>query len=289
MRHRKPPSLTTDRASPPVDASLQVESIRQSLAQHDRICLFLDFDGTLLDLAETPDAIAVDRALPDLLARTSAALGGALALVSGRPIDDLDLLLAPLKLPAAGIHGFERRDARGVLHRAPARHGTLDTVRHRFVEFIARDPRLILEDKGEALALHYRRAPDAAAAVRAFADRIVEALPPGFTLQPGDMVVEVKSQLFSKGLAVRQFLGEPPFADRQPVVIGDDFTDVDAFRVVEYLGGLSIAVGDRIQGRERLPNPGMVRELLEQLVAARARATPATATAAAAAAGLGDD
>lgn len=260
--------MTTDRASPPVEA------IRQTLAQHDRICLFLDFDGTLLDLAETPTAIAVDGALPGLLARTSSALGGALALVSGRRIDDLDRLLAPLKLPVAGIHGFERRDACGVLHLAPARSGTLEAVRHRFIEFIADDPRLMLEDKGEALALHYRRAPDAAAAVRAFADRMVDALPAGFTLQPGDMVVEVKSQLFSKGHAVREFLREPPFAGRQPVVIGDDFTDVDAFRVVEYLGGLSIAVGDRIRGRERLPGPAAVRELLEHLVAARDPATP---------------
>jgi trehalose 6-phosphate phosphatase len=252
--------LTTDRASPPVEA------LRQTLAQHDRICLFLDFDGTLLDLAETPTAIAVDGALSELLARTSTALGGALALVSGRAIDDLDRLLAPLKLPVAGIHGFERRDACGAVHRAPARRGTLEAVRHRFIEFIAHDPRLLLEDKGEALALHYRRAPEAAAAVRAFADRMVDALPPGFTLQPGDMVVEVKSQLFSKGLAVREFLREPPFAGRLPVVIGDDFTDVDAFRVVEYLGGLSIAVGDRIRGRERLPDPTTVRELLEHLV-----------------------
>jgi trehalose 6-phosphate phosphatase len=254
--------LTTDRASP------RVEAIRQALAQHDTICLFLDFDGTLLDLAETPHAIAVDGALPGLLARTAAALDGALALVSGRPIDELDQLLAPLKLPAAGIHGFERRDAWGAVHRAPARRDSLETVRHQFIEFIADHPRLLLEDKGEALALHYRRAPETAGAVRAFADRMVAALPPGFTLQPGDMVVEVKSQLFSKGMAVREFMREPPFAARRPVVIGDDFTDVDAFRVVEYLGGLSIAVGDRIRGRERLPSPATVRELLGQLATA---------------------
>jgi trehalose 6-phosphate phosphatase len=246
-------------------ANAAIDSIRQTL-EHQRICLFLDFDGTLLDLAETPNAIAVDGELPALLARASAALDGALALVSGRPIDDLDLLLAPLKLPAAGIHGFERRDACGVLHRAPSRRPMLEPVRHRFVEFIAGDPRFLLEDKGEALALHYRRAPERAAEVRAFADQIVDALPPGFALQPGDMVMEVKSQLFSKGLAVQAFLREPPFLDRMPVVLGDDFTDVDAFRVVEYHGGLSIAVGDRIQGRERLPNPAMVRALLQRLV-----------------------
>jgi trehalose 6-phosphate phosphatase len=246
-----------------------VETIAQAL-DPNRTCLFLDFDGTLLDFAETPNAIAVDGELPALLARTAAALDGALALVSGRPIDDLDLLLAPLRLPTAGIHGFERRDSCGVLHRAPARRSSLDRVRHRFVEFVARDPRFVLEDKGESIALHYRRAPERAASVRAFADRIVDALPPGFALQPGDMVVEVKSELFSKGQAVQAFLREAPFAGRRPVVIGDDFTDVDAFRVVEFLGGLSIAVGDRIQGREQLSSPAMVRRLLERLIDGRA-------------------
>lgn len=259
---------------PTASASRAIESIRQTL-EPGRTCLFLDFDGTLLDLAETPDAIAIDAGLPDLLARTSAALDGALALVSGRPIDELDLRLAPLRLPAAGIHGFERRDSCGVLHRAPPRRGALDAVRHRFVQFIAGEPRFVLEDKGEAIALHYRRAPERAAAVRDFVEQVVDALPPGFALQPGDMVVEVKSQLFSKGLAVQAFMREAPFAGRRPVVIGDDFTDVDAFRVAEFLGGLSIAVGDRIRGRERLSDPAMVRTLLEQLASAPAAACAA--------------
>ncbi len=265
--------MTTDRAI------ALVESIRQALAPGDRICLFLYFDGTLLDLAETPNAIAVDGALPGLLTRVAATLDGALALVSGRPIDELDLLLEPLRLPAAGIHGFERRDSRGAMHRAPPRRSALDTVRHRFLEFVATDQRLLLEDKGESLALHYRRAPEVSTAVSDFANRIVEDLPPGFALQPGDMVIEVKSQLFSKGLAVQEFMREAPFEGRRPVMIGDDFTDVDAFRVVEFLGGLSIAVGDRIQGRERLANPATVRRLLEELAAdAPAAHSPARAS-----------
>jgi trehalose 6-phosphate phosphatase len=252
--------LTTDHAG------AALEPIRGMLARGDRICLFLDFDGTLLEIAETPDAIHVDPALPALLARTRDALDGALALVSGRTLAELDALLAPLKLPAAGVHGYERRDSRGALHHRPPRREALEPVRHRFVEFVGRDPGLLLEDKGEALALHYRRAPQLGGAVLEFASQVVEALPAGFALQPGDMVVEVKSRLFSKGSAVQDFLREPPFARRQPVAIGDDFTDVDAFRVVEYLGGLSIAVGHRIGGRERLPGPAQVRRFLAGLV-----------------------
>ncbi|MCC6171077.1 MAG: trehalose-phosphatase [Gammaproteobacteria bacterium] len=251
-----------------------LESIRSMLDHGERICLFLDFDGTLLELAETPDAIRVDPALPALLARAHAALGGALAVVSGRRIDALDALLAPLRLPAAGVHGHERRDANGTIHRMPARRETLEPLRRRCAEFVARDPRLLLEDKGEALALHYRRAPELGAEVLAFAARTVDELPEGFALQPGDRVVEVKSSLFSKGSAVQDFLREPPFAQRQPVAIGDDFTDVDAFRVVEYLGGLSIAVGHRIEGRARLPGPLQVRRFLEELSELALRTAP---------------
>jgi len=232
-----------------------------------RICLFLDVDGTLLELAATPDAVRVDPRLPPLLGRVHRTLDGALALVSGRSIDELDALLAPLRLPAAGVHGFERRDGcGGAPRRLPSRREALEPVRRRFAEFAARDPRLLLEDKGEALALHYRRAPELSTAVLALAQDVLAQLPAGFGLQPGTMVVEVKSQLFSKGSALQEFLREPPFAGRQPVAIGDDFTDVDAFRVVEHLGGLSIAVGERITGRRRLPGPAQVRGFLEELV-----------------------
>ena len=251
-----------------------LEPIHQMLERGERICLFLDFDGTLLELAEAPDAIRVDPTLPALLARAHAALDGALALVSGRRIDALDTLLAPLKLPAAGVHGYERRDSRGRLHRMPAREALLEPLRRRCAEFVAREPRLLLEDKREALALHYRRAPELGAEVLAFATRLLEELPEGFALQPGDCVVEVKSRLFSKGSAVQEFLREPPFAHRQPIAVGDDFTDIDAFRVVEYLGGLSIAVGHRIEGRARLPDPAQVRHFLAGLADSAMRYHP---------------
>ena len=133
--------------------------------------------------------------------------------------------------------------------------------------------------KGESLALHYRRAPELGTSVLAFAARMLEQLRPGFSLQPGDQVVELKSRLFSKGSAVQDFLREPPFAARAPLAIGDDFTDVDAFRVVEYLGGLSIAVGSRIRGRERLQNPAQVHDFLADLVDELGRHAGATATA----------
>ncbi|MCU0977346.1 MAG: trehalose-phosphatase [Steroidobacteraceae bacterium] len=203
--------------------------------------LFLDVDGTLLDIAEAPDRVSVPARVVDLLARL-AARGGALALVSGRSIRDLDGLLAPLRLPCAGLHGAERRDAGGRMHRLRV-NGALDGARAALSDFCRDHPGTLLEDKGAALALHYRLAPQAEAAARRTVAALVSRLAPDFQLQQGKCVLELKPAGASKARAIGDFMAEPPFAGRIPVFVGDDATDEDGFRAVNAHGGLSVRVG----------------------------------------------
>ncbi len=205
--------------------------------------LFLDVDGVLLGFSAQPDRVVVPDALLARLRELQLALGGALALVSGRNIATLDALFAPLRLPSAGLHGLERRngdDVRSVV----ADTSALDGVRAAAREIVARHPGALCEDKGMAVALHWRAAPAAADELRALAERAADALP-GHHLQPGDSVVELKPVGADKGSAIEAFLQEPPFAGRTPVFLGDDLTDEHGFATVNRYGGTSILVGNR--------------------------------------------
>lgn len=236
---------------------------------------FLDVDGTLLDIAEAPDRVHVPPRVVDVLARLAGAFGGAVALVSGRPIADLDRLLAPLRLPCAGLHGAERRDAAGALrlHRVD---GALDAARAALASFCDAHPGTLLEDKGAALALHYRLAPAVEAEARRAVERVLGALGPAFALQQGKCVLEIKPAGASKARAIADFIAEAPFAGRVPVFAGDDVTDEDGFRVVNRLGGLSVRVGavGRTAATAAL---GSVGEVLEWLSAWPAAAREETA------------
>ena len=203
---------------------------------------FLDVDGTLLDIAEAPDRVHVPPRVVDVLARLAGSFGGAVALVSGRPIADLDRLLSPLRLPCAGLHGAERRDARGELRRH-GMDGALDAARTALSSFCAAHPGTLLEDKGAALALHYRLAPAAESQARRAVGRALAGLGPAFALQEGKCVLEIKPAGSSKAHAIEEFMAEAPFAGRVPVFAGDDVTDEDGFRAVNRLGGLSVRVG----------------------------------------------
>jgi trehalose 6-phosphate phosphatase len=205
---------------------------------------FLDVDGTLLDIAEAPDRVVVSDHVLTLLADLSVASGHALALVSGRSITDLDRLFSPIVLPVAGLHGAERRDAAGQLHRSTV-NGRLETARAALAAFSGAHPGTLLEDKGVALALHFRGAPQAEHGARAARAGLLPALAPDFVLQEGKCVLEIKPAGASKSRAIAEFMAEAPFAGRQPVFIGDDITDEDGFRAVNSLGGLSILVGER--------------------------------------------
>ncbi len=222
--------------------------------------VFLDFDGTLVDFAEIPDAVHVPRELTILLENLSAASAGALAVVSGRQIDALDALLAPLVLPLAGLHGQERRTASGQ-RRAGAQVDTqaLATVLSALHDFARRSPQLLVEDKRAAVALHYRMVPALEAEVVAFAATLEMQLPATLLLEHGHRVIEIRAAGVDKGSAITAFMAESPFHGRRPVFVGDDRTDEHGFAAVNAMGGLTVKVGaGNTQAATRLPDPAAV-------------------------------
>jgi trehalose 6-phosphate phosphatase len=178
----------------------------------------------------------------DVLANLRERLGGALALVSGRAIADVDRLFAPLRLPVAGAHGAERRAASGRVQRCDERPA-LAPAKRLLAAWAAAHAGVILEDKGAALALHYRLAPELESAARRTAAAALAAAGPRFQLQHGKKVLEIRAASVGKGRAIAAFMSEPPFAGRLPVFLGDDLTDEDGFEAVNRLGGHSIGVG----------------------------------------------
>jgi len=228
---------------------------------------FLDIDGTLLEFAARPQEVRVGTELLDLLERLRAATGGALALVSGRPVRDIDRLFAPLELPAAGLHGTERRSANGSMRRHAPPLDNLGRGAAAIVRLTAEHSGLVFENKGMALALHYRLAP----ALRTLAEREMRAIAAGlgdaFELQTGKFVVEIKPSGKDKGSAIGEFAAEPPFAGRRPVFIGDDLTDEPGFAVVNRIGGHTVKVGPGItRARWHLFDAAAVRRWLASYV-----------------------
>ncbi|MBB5392757.1 MULTISPECIES: trehalose-phosphatase [unclassified Herbaspirillum] len=225
--------------------------------------LFLDFDGTLVDLAPHPEEIVVPPELITLLQRIQQESNGALAIVSGRPLDQLDFFLAPLRLPLAGVHGAERRTADGRIIAQPV--ADVHHLRERLLPLVNSHQGLQLEIKRGALALHYRHA---AHLQQRCIETMIDALKhePGFTMLNGKMVVEAKPHV-NKGDAVAAFLHEPPFRGRRPVFIGDDITDEAGFAIVqsETMNGLGIKVGPGpSQALARVDDPAAVLGLLRQ-------------------------
>ncbi len=224
---------------------------------------FLDVDGTLIEIADTPGAARIDTALLDLIARLHRESGGAVALVSGRSLSDLENHLGTLHLPLAGQHGLERRDAAGRLwiHAAPA--AAKCAIKEALAPILVRHPGLLLEDKGLTLALHYRRVPHLAAYAHRLMLRLVGTADAGLEIQLGKRVVEVKPSGIDKGTAVAEYLAEPPFRKRRPVFIGDDLNDEHGFAEVNKLNGISIKVGKGIScARFRLRDVVAVRRWL---------------------------
>jgi len=224
--------------------------------------LFLDVDGTVLKIARKPDAVEVSEPLRIVLEKLRPLLGGALALVSGRTIADLDYLFGPLRLPAAGLHGIERRDVRGNLH-SEGKPVALDEIREALEAFTTAHAGVVIEDKTHAIAVHYRQAPTVKVEVRAEVRRLVAARP-DLQILDGKMVFEIRPCGIDKGAAIRAFMGEPPFVGRTPIFLGDDITDEDGFTIVNDLGGHSIRVGGgaKTAARFRLPNVTAVIEWL---------------------------
>lgn len=223
--------------------------------------LFFDFDGTLVDLAPRPDAVSVEPQVPELLARLGALVGGAVAVVSGRPLAEIDHHLPlPQRLSVAGVHGAERRGADGLVRRiaVPPLDGALALVH----ELVQRHPALRIERKPCAVALHYRQAPELEDACVAAMSEAVRRCD-GMTLLRGKMVVELKPRRASKGAAVRSFLDERPFRHRRPWFFGDDVTDEGAFDLVQSLGGVAVKIGEGdTLAAHRLNDPAAMRDWL---------------------------
>jgi trehalose 6-phosphate phosphatase len=229
---------------------------------------FLDIDGTLLDIAPTPKAVHTMRADTKLVAALYDKAGGALALVSGRSLAMIDELFMPLKLPAAGQHGVERRDARGRVHRPSFSTDMLARAADMIRAFAERHTGLVFENKGYSMALHYRLAPRLAGAAHAVVREAARAVGEGVEVQRGKMVAELKPAGHDKGRAIEAFMREKPFSVRTPVFLGDDLTDEHGFRVLERMGGHSIKVGPGPSAaRWRLANPAAARAWLHEWLA----------------------
>lgn len=223
--------------------------------------LFLDFDGTLVDLAPQPEAVQVPTNLVTTLQRLGAQLDGALAIVSGRRLTDLDQFLTPLRLPAAAEHGAQRRMASGELIQLPP--SGLDEVIGRVKVLAQRHNGLRVEIKSAGVALHYRHAPGLAAECLKTMREVASAAA-DLELLHGKYVLEIKLAGISKGIAIAAFMTERPFAGRLPLFAGDDVTDETGFAAVQQLGGWGIKVGvGTTRALYRCPSAAALRQWLQ--------------------------
>jgi len=246
-----------------------MEIATTSLASDLRECAFLlDIDGTILDIAPAPQEVWVPPALRQTLGRLQELTGGALALVSGRPLDDIDLIFAPLQLAAIGGHGAEMRPVPGTPPQT--RVGSLGVeLKRKLATITELGPGILVEDKGYSLALHYRLAPEHGPALRAAVAHICAHLPAGSVeILPGKLVVEVKPAGISKALAVSELMTYPPFTDRHPIFIGDDTTDEPVFGVLPRFDCLGFSVGRIVPGANgHFDKPEDVRSWLARIAA----------------------
>jgi trehalose 6-phosphate phosphatase len=228
------------------------------------VALFLDFDGTLVDIAPTPRSVKVEAALRGLLNELSVVLGGALAVVTGRRLDSLDEFLAPPVLSAAGLHGAQLRlsPTAAPVTAAPPLPKAAAALEARY----GRDPAMRIEDKGVAVALHFRGAPQRAAEAEAALREAVAGL--DVEIIAGKCVFEARPPGFDKGTALRAFMAEPAFAGRMPIFAGDDITDEDGMQAALALGGSAIKIGAGPSiAPTRLADPAALHVWLSKLLA----------------------
>jgi len=237
----------------------------QRLAPPSNTAYFFDVDGTLLDIKPRPEDVVADDILRDLLVRLMRAADGALAFVSGRRIDDIDRIFKPLTFPIAGLHGMEIRYPDGSHKRDD--NPAIASVRPAILNFVASHPGLRLEDKGEALAVHFRQAPEYSNEVGHFLQNL--ARESGLSMQPGKMVAELKSSCHDKAEGIALLLGTAPFCGRKPIFFGDDLTDESGFSFVNAQDGHSVRIGGKEEGtqaRYYLPDPASLLRALRQLM-----------------------
>lgn len=239
-------------------------AIRSSLAGH---ALYLDIDGTLLDIASTPDGVEVPADMVPLLQRLSLKLDGAVAFVSGRTVAGIDALFRPLQLPAVGVHGGEVRFGGGAVITDEAIVAELQRAQPLLREAIAPITGAWIEDKRCAIALHYRSVPERGREVLKVAELTVAGLGPDFATLVGKCVVEIRPRQLTKGAGMRRLMEQAPFRGRSPIFAGDDVTDEDAFELVNQLGGISVRVGApaRTAAAFTLADPEQLRRWLQEI------------------------
>lgn len=235
------------------------------VADEGRRALFLDFDGTLVEIAPTPDAVAVAPRIPALLRELAVTLQGAVAIVTGRPIADIERHLPGLSLDVCGMHGLERRVAGHVVRPAfPDLSAEIASLRDRLSAY----PGVLVEDKGIGVAVHWRLAPDAGTAARDALADLAGRLGPGYRVQDGKAVRELVPGTSHKGDAIRALMRDEPYAGRLPVFVGDDRTDEHGFGVVQEMGGVGIKIGPgETLASRRLGTPAALERLLERWAA----------------------
>ncbi len=204
------------------------------------MALFLDLDGVLAPMAPTPDAVLAEPRRTAVLGRLDRTLDGRLAIVSGRTLGEIDRIADGAARSAAGVHGLERRRRDGAVDRTPASPGVAVAL-EAFRRFAADRPGVIVEDKAISTGLHYRQSPASAAEALVLATELAETT--GLALQPGHMVLELRTPGADKGSALTAFMAEPPFVGAVPIMLGDDLTDEAGFRAAEALGGFGVLVG----------------------------------------------
>jgi trehalose 6-phosphate phosphatase len=249
----------------------QIDTVSRAVPQ---LAIFTDFDGTLVELAETPDAIEVADTLLEELRHAMRELDSAFAVLTGREIADIDKYLSPLQLPVAGAHGTQRRRADGFVETVdPASILAAEEIAHAVEPLVVAHPGLLMETKEGAVALHYRQAPELEAAARIAMEEAVHSVT-DFVIVPGKMVIEARPRGITKGTALRAFMREEPFLGRTPIFIGDDTTDEDAFIAAQELGGVGIKLGQGdTAARMRIADVASVHALIQGLgdIAARDR------------------
>ncbi|MBU2675733.1 MAG: trehalose-phosphatase [Gammaproteobacteria bacterium] len=234
----------------------------------DTSAIFLDVDGTLVEIRDRPEDVHADTELISLLEELLALFNGAVALVSGRSIKDIDRIFGGVVFPAVGAHGAELRQATTIAGAQPP-EPLPEQVIERLQVFAEPYDGLQLEHKQGGISLHYRRAPELAPQCRLLVGELMSQLETDFRLIEGKMVFEIAPRQHNKGEAIRQLLGTETFKDRTPVFVGDDVTDEDGFTVVNALDGQSIRVGDDAPTKARyaLDDVADVRDWLASIVA----------------------
>jgi trehalose 6-phosphate phosphatase len=242
MQHLRASAAQADAGVPPRERAAAVRAAVENLIASDQpVAIYLDIDGTLLDVALTPSTVHVPTVLPWLIEALSSRLSGAVAIITGRPLAEADRLLQPSKFIGAGVHGGQMRlSIDGKIERlSPSFNPALQADIERIVKEL---PGVVFEDKGSGIALHYRLVPNLQQPLILLLEALLPLYPDQFKICGGRMVVEVLPVGFSKGSALHRISSLPQFANRTPVMIGDDISDIDAFRAAEELGGFGLKV-----------------------------------------------